>query len=85
MGGCQILYCVDSGGEDEQDLVWSQQPRSYAKLECSRHPRVKSRQDWTGLVGTGRGENAASIVDLNKVRQNPDQLPAHGSQGRQDH
>lgn len=85
MGDCQILYYVGLGGADEQDLIWSQQPRSYAKPECSRHPRMKSRQDWTGLVGTGRGKNAASIVDLNKVRQNLDQLPAHGSQGTQEH
>lgn len=55
---CYILYCVGLGGADEQDLVCSQQPLSYAKLERSRHAKVKGRQDWTGLGRTGRGKNS---------------------------
>lgn len=48
-------------GAEEQDLVWSQQPLSYAKPVWQQEHRMNSsRQDRTGLVRTGRGK-AVSI------------------------
>lgn len=71
MVGGRILYCVGSGGAEEQDLVWSQQPLSYGKLECSRHTRMKSRQDWTGLVRTGRGKKCSIYCRIKQGEAEP--------------
>lgn len=43
-------------GTEEQDLVWSQQLLSYAKPVWQQEHRMNSRQDWPGLVRTGRGK-----------------------------
>lgn len=58
-------------GAEEQDLVWSQQPLSYAKpVWQQEHWMNSSRQDRTGLVRTGRGKQSAFITGLSKMRQN---------------
>lgn len=69
---------MDLEEAEEQDLVWSQQPLSYAKPVWQQEHRMNSRQDRTGLVRTGR-DKAAGIyhrVEQDEAESWTQRLPA---------